>query len=365
METIQTIYFGSAGVGKSYKVEKDIVCDELGICTDNKDGKYNIGTEEKPRPVDIDYDNCIKTVFHPEYTYRDFMVKLSPITNKDNQVRYEHNEGDFLKALAIAYKNILESENDDIQNVSLVIDEINRGNSAEIFGTVFQLLDREDNGWSSYPINISNMEFNKLIELVFSKEKIKIIQKMTMDGLEGLTSKEQKDDVIIKLLKHTEIKGLLLNKQIKLPPNFSIIATMNTSDESIYYMDSAFKRRWDWEYIDISDESNEKNKELADKKAEIEEWKEFINKLNSFIKSHSKSIRRVEDKLIGYWFIKYHEDMTNKAIQNKLMFFLWDNVFSRDKKPLRELLGVEDSELITFGDFTLQVETFIEKIKEL
>lgn len=366
LKPIQKIYFGSAGVGKSYKVEKDIVCDELKICNKDDNGKYDIGTEDEPNKVNIDYSNCIKTVFHPEYTYRDFMVKLSPITTQDNEVRYEHNEGDFLKSLAKAFKNILESETiDKANNVALVIDEINRGNSAEIFGTVFQLLDREDDGWSSYPINISNMEFNKLIELIFNEEKInKTIGNMKNSETQGLSETQKRDKSISQLITNQNIKNLLLNKQIKLPPNLSIIATMNTSDESIYYMDSAFKRRWDWEYMDISDENNIKNQELANNKPEItnfEDWKDFIDQVNNFIKSHSKSIRRVEDKLIGYWFVKYHEEMTNEAIQNKLMFFLWDNVFARDKKPLRDLIG--DDTLITFGDFTLTVETFIEKIK--
>lgn len=371
MNYIQKIYFGSAGVGKSYKVEKEIVCQELEIYTENNiDGKYIVETvdvdPDTPPPhaqlinikVDIDANNCIKTVFHPEYSYRDFMVKLSPLTTKENQVKYEHNEGDFLKALAKAYKNILESDTiEDAKNVALVIDEINRGNSAEIFGTVFQLLDREDNGWSSYPVNISNMEFNKLIDLL-NIEKIEVKENETITEIKF---KFQSKDITNK-----SIKNLLLNKQIKLPPNLSIIATMNTSDESIYYMDSAFKRRWDWEYIDISDDNNEKNQELAKKSAGFEDendYKKFINKLNNFIKSQSKSIRRVEDKLIGYWFIKYKDYMKNEAIQNKLMFFLWDNVFARDKQPLKIIL--DDIELITFGDFTLQVENFISKIKAL
>jgi len=349
----QKVLFGTAGVGKSYRVEKELVCKELGICIENENGKYNIGTEEASKKVDVDYTNCIKTVFHPEYTYRDFMVKLSPLTTQDNQVRYEHNEGDFLKALAKAYKNILESAN--TKNVALVIDEINRGNSAEIFGTVFQLLDRDDDGWSSYPINLSNMEFNKLIELIgIEKTEVKENNK-----LREIKFKFNAQDIT-----HHEIKSLLLNKQIKLPPNLSIIATMNTSDESIYYMDSAFKRRWDWEYIDISNTNNQKMKQLANKEADINNWERFIDNLNNFIKSHAKSIRKVEDKLIGYWFIKYHEEMTNRPIQNKLMFFLWDNVFARDKKPLRELLEVEEKELITFGDFTLRVEDFIAEINK-
>jgi len=349
---VQKIYFGTAGVGKSYTVEKEIVCKELGIYQENENGKYNIDTEGELKKVNVDYSNCIKTVFHPEYTYRDFMVKLSPVTTVDGKVRYEHNEGDFLKALAKAYKNILESEVPN--NVALVIDEINRGNSAEIFGTVFQLLDREDDGWSSYPINLSNMEFDKLIDLL----DVEKIERKENDKIIGIDFRFQTKNIA-----NEQIKNLLTNKQIKLPPNLSIIATMNTSDESIYYMDSAFKRRWDWEYIDISSENNQKMRDLALISANINDWESFIDNLNSFIKSNSKSIRKVEDKLIGYWFIKYKEGMTKKPIQNKLMFFLWDNVFARDKKPLRELLEVEDKELITFGDFVLKVDKFIEQIK--
>jgi len=228
---------------------------------------------------------------------------------------------------------------------------------------VFQLLDRvddeknkENKGWSSYAVNISNMEFNKLIELLnIEKSETTIGHKITNSNF--LFQSEE--------IKNKEIIELLLNKQIKLPPNLSIIGTMNSSDESIYYMDSAFKRRWDWEYIDISDENNEENQKRAKEPAGFkneDEYKSFIDKLNNWIKSQAKTIRRVEDKLIGYYFIKYQDKMTNEAIQNKLMFFLWDNVFTRDKKPLKTLLG-GDIELITFGDFTRQVEPFIEAIK--
>jgi len=342
LKYIQKIYFGNAGVGKSHKVD-------------------NIVKEE----LEISGSNCIKTVFHPEYSYNDFMVKLSPIS-KNSKVRYEYNEGDFIKALSQAYKNILESEDSEsAKKVALVIDEINRGNSAKIFGKVFQLLDREDNGWSSYAINISNMEFDKLIELIFSENEInQSIGEMKTSETEHLSDTDKRDKAIGKLITNEDIKNLLENKQIKLPPNLSIIATMNTSDESIYFMDSAFKRRWDWEYMDISEEIDNTNKEIGNKKANItdeDDWKDFINKLNNFIKDNAKSIRRVEDKLVGYYFIKYKEDMTNEAIQNKLMFFLWDNVFARDKKPLKELL--DDNTLITFGDFTSQVETFVKNIK--
>jgi 5-methylcytosine-specific restriction endonuclease McrBC GTP-binding regulatory subunit McrB len=159
-------------------------------------------------------------------------------------------------------------------------------------------------------------------------------------------------------------KGLVANGKIKLPPNLSIFATMNTSDESIYYMDSAFKRRWDWEFVPVvggltKTEGNALNTE--------EEWKAFVSKLNGFIKSNSKHIRKVEDKFIGHYFLK--APYTYDKIQSKLMFFLWDSVFSHSKAPLTVFLNnylkenkKESVELITFGDFADRVEDFVNTI---
>ena len=114
---IQKILFGSPGTGKSYRIDREIVPIDLGITSP---------------------ENVIKTVFHPEYTYGDFIGKLMPLTTSDSKVEYKFYEGHFLKAIAQAYKNILSSqEGEEIKNVALVIDEINRGNSSAIFGTVF------------------------------------------------------------------------------------------------------------------------------------------------------------------------------------------------------------------------------------
>ena len=146
---IQKILFGCPGTGKSYKIEHTII-PALGL------------TNTSP--------NVIKTVFHPEYTYGDFMGKLVPIT-KDRRVEYNFHPGHFLRALVQAYKNLInaydkqKNEVNNPQNVVLVIDEINRGNSSAIFGTVFQLLDREIKeelkGWSSYSISLTEIEFNQ------------------------------------------------------------------------------------------------------------------------------------------------------------------------------------------------------------
>jgi hypothetical protein len=128
-------------------------------------------------------------------------------------------------------------------------------------------------------------------------------------------------------------------------------------------MDSAFKRRWEWEFIDIDGESISAQG-VAFKNRD--EWKNFVGKLNMFIKSNHKYIRGIEDKQIGHYFIT-DEQIQKSSIQNKLMFFLWDSVFNRDKKPLINLLfdDNKDDTLITFGDFATKVDLFIDKINSL
>lgn len=202
-----------------------------------------------------------------------------PIT-KGNSVRYHFYEGHFLRALTYAYNNIIEKYRDpnkdkefknlsdaekrlridqnwklacnNAANVALIIDEINRGNSSAIFGTVFQLLDREDDGWSSYPINITEIELLTILRLIGVKEKPLADNQFEYRFRDGdwvkdyLTSFQKKVDGLQIILK---------DRSIKIPPNLSIIGTMNTSDNSIYFMDSAFKRRWDWEFVDWDNNS--------------------------------------------------------------------------------------------------------------
>lgn len=345
---IQKILFGSPGTGKSYRIDQEIIPNVLKI------------------DIDKTPQNIIKTVFHPEYTYGDFIGKLMPIT-RSGKVEYNFYEGHFLRALAQAYKNIIKShdkqgkkiEGTEIENVVLIIDEINRGNSAAIFGSVFQLLDRGDSGWSDYYISINEIAFIKILELIgvnFSYDQHGQIDEYKLkphDGVKKLETLQEK-------LKFLEFN--LITKTIKIPPNLSIVSTMNTSDSSIYYMDSAFKRRWEWEFIGI-DSKSIYFEGIAFKSRK--DWEGFIEKLNAFIKSNHKSIRGIEDKQVGYYFIK-GDEIKKSCIQNKLMFFLWDSVFNRDKKPLVSLLYGDknkEHELITFGDFAQQVDTFIEKIK--
>ena len=339
IKPIQKILFGSPGTGKSHQIDVNIIPYELEI------------------DIEVNPENVIKTVFHPEYTYGDFMGKLVPIT-RAGKVEYSYYEGHFLKALAQAYKNLL---NEDNEHVVLVIDEINRGNSAAIFGNIFQLLDREKNGWSCYQINISEMEFDKLINIIFGKKVDELTGKMTKDEIQALTEVEQRKKATRKLVEDTHI-SFLKEQVIKIPSNLSILATMNTSDSSIYYMDSAFKRRWDWEFVNIDGEPVKAEGDVFTNRGD---WQDFVGKLNTFIKANYKYIRGIEDKQIGFWFIT--DDVIEKStIQNKLMFFIWDNVFNRDKKPLIELMFGENTKnhdkLVTFGDFAENIDLFIEKI---
>ncbi|MCX5933863.1 MAG: AAA family ATPase, partial [Pseudanabaena sp. LacPavin_0818_WC45_MAG_42_6] len=149
VKPIQKILFGSPGTGKSYQV-REIAKNELHI------------------PFDEDTKtlrNTIKTVFHPEYTYADFMGKLLLLT-QNGSIIYKFYPGHFLRILGMAYKALIDGSN---ENFLLVIDELNRGNAAAIFGTVFQLLDRESVGWSSYEVDISDMElFGLLKEMHFN-----------------------------------------------------------------------------------------------------------------------------------------------------------------------------------------------------
>lgn len=384
---IQRIFFGSPGTGKSYTVDTKCLS-KLGIKQyEEESGIYSF--------VDNREADLIKTVFHPEYTYGDFMGKLVPIT-KGGKVEYNYYPGHFMRALAQAYKNILNAHDKDpskASHVALVIDEINRGNSSAIFGTVFQLLDRDTDGWSSYAINLTDIEHIGLLtamggEIITEKKEDASTIKYEEPHIKlpGVTvSSDQK--LIQK--KFSELPalfsslplGFLGAKSIKIPPNFSIIATMNTSDNSIYFMDSAFKRRWDWEFMDWQENSTIPRAQYGETKGfgrksvlNEDEWKLFVTNLNLFFKKKHQYIRGIEDKQIGFYFIK-ERPVTEDKIINKIMFFVWDSVFQRDKKPLLDLINSllkeqslpekKQDELVTFGDFCRLHNEFVNAILKL
>jgi 5-methylcytosine-specific restriction endonuclease McrBC GTP-binding regulatory subunit McrB len=339
----QLILFGSPGTGKSYHIVNRIL-PQIGIHGDDS-------PEDSP--------NVTRVVFHPEYSYGDFMGKLMPLT-KDGQVEYKFYAGHFMQALARAYRNILEADSiEEAQNVALVIEEINRGNSAAIFGTAFQLLDRNDEdlgyGWSEYPVQFSEVEYDRL------KETLGVVSRTEGGSPIGYKYKDRK----YSLDEFREVLKISPVRKVRIPPNLYLIATMNTSNESIYHMDVAFKRRWHWQYMDI-EEGLVSEEGIAFEGRN--EWERFVDRLNQFIRQHHKYVRRVEDKQIGHWFLQGAGDDTEtfrkSEVQNKVMFFLWDSVFASSKKPLAtSLLGVEESKLVTFGSFAKRVDAFIDAVQ--
>jgi 5-methylcytosine-specific restriction endonuclease McrBC GTP-binding regulatory subunit McrB len=335
----QAILFGSPGTGKSRHVARELL------------PKIGIDGEESP--------NVTRVVFHPEYSYGDFMGKLMPLT-KEGQVQYNFYAGHFMQALAKAYRNILEAGSvQEAQNVALVIEEINRGNSAAIFGTAFQLLDRNDedrpDGWSEYPVQLSKMEFGKMMEEM-GADKGKNYVYLNPD------SDEEEEYRIERFYDLLEIER---KRKIRLPPNLYLLATMNTSNESIYHMDVAFKRRWHWQYMDIEEGIVSEEGAAFMRRGQ---WEKFVDNLNAFIRDHHKYVRRVEDKQIGHWFLQgegkeENTEFQKSDIQNKVMFFVWDSVFASSKKPLADLLGLDESELVTFGSFADRVDDFIDAVE--
>ena len=298
IESGNIIYYGAPGTGKSYRVDQVIK---------HLDPKY-----------------FERVTFHPDYDHASFVGGYRPKTVKNEgeqtEITYEFVPQAFASIYVRAWK--------DLKNpYYLVIEEINRGNCAEIFGDIFQLLDRN----SGYTVSPSE-EFYQYLLNQFGEDK----------KHEGI------------------IKGL------KLPPNLSIYATMNTSDQSLFPMDSAFKRRWDWEYIPICyDKQNEEGKENASYNFELElpdgtkySWRDFISKINN---NHIKNNPALGmDKCIGNYFIKpdNKNSITLKPFINKVIFYLWNDVFKDEDNAVFEMNG-------SYEDFFPTASNGLQKVKEL
>ncbi len=231
--------------------------------------------------VGKDCPNVFRTTFHPDTDYASFVGCYKPTMRGDTLV-YEFVEQIFTLAYVYALRN-------PETQTYLVIEEINRGNCAQIFGDLFQLLDRGDDGQSEYAI--------------------------------------RPDRDLMQHLKR-ELGNKLPGDTIRLPANFYIYATMNTSDQSLFPMDSAFKRRWDWCYVPIETHSAAGvTIELAN--GEVFSWGEFIEKVNGRIREATAS----EDKQIGRYFFKGDSILEDDFV-SKVMFYLWAEI-------CKELVGTE------------------------
>ena len=277
----QVIYYGAPGTGKSHKI-KEILGECKGCPTDKKVPKENI----------------FRTTFHPDSDYSTFVGAYKPTRGKkplyglNGSTTIRMKEGDkMLEEETITYNFIPQAflnayirSYQTTDNVYLIIEEINRGNCAQIFGDLFQLLDRDEEGKSEYTI------------------KADTDLKAYLEETLGTNNEGIKDG------------------EICLPSNLYIYATMNTSDQSLFPIDSAFKRRWDWEYEPIKYKNTDWVIDINGKKFS---WVSFQRIVNSRILASTNS----EDKMLGDFFVNPHDKtITDKLFLNKVLFYLWNDV---------------------------------------
>lgn len=240
--------------------------------------------------------NMIRTTFYQDYTNTEFVGQILPKVLADKSVTYEFNPGPF----SLALKKAIEQPNTP---VALVIEELNRGNAPSIFGDIFQLLDRDKNGKSQY--EITNVNIQDYLNRCFGDQKI-------------------------------------VFDKICIPANLYIIATMNTSDQNVFTLDTAFKRRWQFEKIRNVFSLTHEYKDFYVPGMENITWEQLVNAINNFIVTRGDDLSS-EDKQIGVYFIEKDclcekmEDCGNeekkKRFAYKLFEYLWDDVakFARDQ----------------------------------
>lgn len=287
---INKIYFGAPGTGKSRYVNK------------------------------LYYNDFTKRVtFHPDYTYNDFIGYIRPITNEDN-LSYLFAPGIFTEILVEALKN----SND---MYTLIIEELNRANVSSVFGDIFQLLDRKDDGESRYRIN--NLDISKYIEESFKNED------KVYDG------------------------------SIYIPRNLNIIATMNTADQNVFVMDTAFKRRWEFEYIPIKFDSKHSFKSKLIKNLDIT-WETFVTKINEFMMAKENlDLMISEDKQIGPYFINLNELEDSKKFAYKVLLYLWSDVFKMEKERLFNEEITTFSKLLDKFESENSIDIFNSNVKDI
>lgn len=347
--TLQQIYYGAPGTGKS-KTIKDLTFGE----------------------------SVIRTTFHPDSDYASFVGTYKPITEevvlrdcygkkvidddtkevvKEERIAYKFIPQAFLEAYVKAWKKLgskksgksdksynrihpvlldtpeIFTKNKASKKQYLIIEEINRGNCAQIFGDLFQLLDRNEYGFSDYPI-VADKDMQKYLEKEFAGWEI--------------TNKDE----INQLYGEANMVSLIMKgERLVLPSNLYIWATMNTSDQSLFPIDSAFKRRWDWKYVPIREgRDKETNTPLnwyintGDKQYK---WWSFIGKVNEL----NGSLTNSEDKKLGYFFCKAKDgEIDADLFVSKVIFYLWNDVFKDygfDDKDFQD----EEGKILSFDRF--------------
>lgn len=288
------IIFGAPGTGKSYCLERD--------------RKFFGEAYER-------------VTFHPNYSYGQFVGSYKPVSDKDKNgnsiIKYEYIPGPFMRLLVKAMKSKKEASN---EAYLLLIEEINRANVASVFGDIFQLLDRNSTGESEYEIETSE-EMRRYIQKELSGDKSEY-------------------------------------KKIKIPNNMYIWATMNSADQGVFPMDTAFKRRWDFEYMDIDTNEVEIENirvELG-KDKHVVKWNDLRKEINDIL---LKDYNINEDKLLGPYFISksilkvdsdgkiVDNERFIKTFKNKVIMYLFEDAIGRQN---RNRFFKECGECITYSN---------------
>ena len=272
------IVFGAPGTGKSYRLNED----------------------RKILLKDGNEENYERVTFHPDYSYANFVGTYKPVPYKKGEeegITYQYVPGPFMRIYVEAIKN---SRTNHIKPYLLMIEEINRANVAAVFGDIFQLLDRDENHVSEYPIEASeDMKKYLAQELGGSPEDY---------------------------------------KKIAIPDNMFIWATMNSADQGVFPMDTAFKRRWDFDYLGI----DEKEEGIASKyvvlgKGEFKRNVEW-NKLRKAINNKLSSLKINEDKLLGPYFIATKalesDELFIQVFKSKVLMYLFEDAAKQKRKAL-------------------------------
>lgn len=255
------IYYGAPGTGKSFAI-------------DQKTGPHN----------------SIRTVFHPETQYSDFVGCIKPSMGDDG-IEYSFRKGPFTEVL-------IRAMNDPEQHYYLIIEEINRAPAAAVFGELFQLLDRNADGRSSYTIDINDKDLLQIF--------------------------------------NTELSGKFPDNKLFIPSNLSIYATMNSSDQAVMPLDTAFKRRWKFNYIPINfSNSPEGSFEIIamDEEHRIS-WSDFAQSVNRILSAEAIP----EDRHLGPWFVTAEEiaspESSDKTLTGKVLMYLWDDVLRHTERTV-------------------------------
>lgn len=320
--SLQQIFYGAPGTGKSHTIKEQTTGEDV-----------------------------IRTTFHPDTDYSTFVGAYKPTTKAvpvttvigteavpvkdkngkemtEDKIVYEFVSQAFLQAYIAAWKKFAShEENKTPAREYLIIEEINRGNCAQIFGDLFQLLDRGESGFSEYPIT-ADIDMRKQLAKEFAGLEIK-----DKDSINALFEGDE------------DIAAKVLNGEILLlPNNLYIWATMNTSDQSLFPIDSAFKRRWDWHYVPISNAGKNWQIEVNGKKYD---WWNFLEAINAKVYDATYS----EDKKLGYFFCKtYNGVISAEKFVSKVIFYLWNDVF-KDSEFEGDAFKDENGEKLSFDKF--------------